>query len=226
MDPYSVLGVSRSATDQEIKKAYRKMSRKYHPDNFRDEAQKKQAEEQFRRVQEAYNAIVDERSGKTSGYGSYGGYGGNSGGNNYTEEQQHFMAAVNYINARRFNEALNVLNTIDNHNAMWYFLSSYANLGMGNNVIALDYAKRAAEMEPNNAQYQDYYRQLSEGGNPMGSFGSYGSPFGGYGSPFGGGYGGGGTYGGYGRYGNSYSSTCTGSWCLDMLCLNAMCGCC
>ena len=67
-DPYSVLGITRGATDREIKKAYREMSRKYHPDSYTDETEKKWAEEKFREVQEAYNQIVDERSGKTSGY--------------------------------------------------------------------------------------------------------------------------------------------------------------
>ena len=63
-DPYSVLGITRGATDREIKKAYREMSRKYHPDSYTDETEKKWAEEKFREVQEAYNQIVDERSGK------------------------------------------------------------------------------------------------------------------------------------------------------------------
>ena len=70
-DPYSVLGVSRNATDREIKKAYRAMSRKYHPDSYSEAGQKEWAEGKFRQVQEAYNQIVDERSGKTSQ--TYGG---------------------------------------------------------------------------------------------------------------------------------------------------------
>ena len=61
-DPYSVLGVTRGATDREIKKAYRTLSRKYHPDSYSDESQKNWAEEKFREVQEAYNQIVNERS--------------------------------------------------------------------------------------------------------------------------------------------------------------------
>ena len=56
-DPYSVLGVTRGATDREIKKAYRTLSRKYHPDSYSDESQKNWAEEKFREVQEAYNQM-------------------------------------------------------------------------------------------------------------------------------------------------------------------------
>ena len=144
-DPYSVLGVTRGATDREIKKAYRTLSRKYHPDSYSDESQKNWAEEKFREVQEAYNQIVNERSGKTNQ--SYGGYGD---GGEYTEEDQHLMAAMNYIRARRFNEAINVLNSMENRSARWYYFSSYANLGLGNNVVAMDYAKKAVELDPSN----------------------------------------------------------------------------
>lgn len=210
-DPYSILGVTRGATDREIKKAYREMSRKYHPDSYSDEGQKRWAEEKFRQVQEAYNQIVDERSGKTGQ--NYGGYQG--GGQNYSEEDQHLMAAMNYINARRFNEAIHVLNGMETRGARWYYFSSYANLGLGNNVVALDYAKKAVEMEPDNAEYRQYYQQLQQGGG----FSPYGSPFGG---GYGGGYGG---YGGYGRYGGNDASCGTGNICCDLWCADTLCEC-
>ena len=80
LDPYSVLGVSRNATDEEIKKAYRKLSRKYHPDANINNPNKDQAEEKFKEVQQAYEQIMREREygssgGSSGGYGSYG-YGG------------------------------------------------------------------------------------------------------------------------------------------------------
>lgn len=208
-DPYSVLGVTRGATDREIKKAYRTLSRKYHPDSYSDESQKNWAEEKFREVQEAYNQIVDERSGKSRQ--SYGG------SQDYTEEDQHLMAAMNYIRARRYNEAINVLNSMENRSARWYYFSSYANLGLGNNVVAMDYAKKAVDMDPGNQEYQQYYQQLQRGGTA--------SPFGGgyAGGPFGGGYGGG--YGGYGGYG-SYGDSCgTGNICCDLWCADTCCEC-
>ncbi|MFR7952050.1 MAG: DnaJ domain-containing protein [Ruminococcus sp.] len=61
LDPYSVLGVSRNATDEEIKKAYRKLSRKYHPDANINNPNKDQAEEKFKEVQQAYEQIMRER---------------------------------------------------------------------------------------------------------------------------------------------------------------------
>lgn len=205
-DPYSVLGVSRGATDREIKKAYREQSRKFHPDSYPDEAQKKWAEDKFRQVQEAYNQIVEERSG--GGRRSYGGYGGSAAGD-YSETDQHLMAAMNYIRARRYNEAINVLNSMSERNARWYYFSSYANLGLGNNVVAQDYAKKACEMEPDNPEYRQYYERLMQGGGMYGSFG--------------GGYGGG--YGGYGGYGNYGGGCGTGSLCCDLWCADTLCEC-
>ena len=57
LDPYSVLGVSRDASMDEIKKAYRKLSRKYHPDANINNPNKEQAEEMFKQVQQAYDQI-------------------------------------------------------------------------------------------------------------------------------------------------------------------------
>ena len=69
-DPYSVLGVSRDASDDEIKKAYRNLSRKYHPDANINNPNKDQAEAKFKEVQQAYQQIMKERE-----YGSSGNYG-------------------------------------------------------------------------------------------------------------------------------------------------------
>ena len=67
-DPYKVLGVSRDASDDEVKKAYRTLSRKYHPDANINNPNKDQAEEMFKLVQQAYNQIMREREG---GYSSH-----------------------------------------------------------------------------------------------------------------------------------------------------------
>ena len=87
-DPYSILGVSRDATDEEIKKAYRGLSRKYHPDANINNPNKDEAERKFKEVQQAYEQIMKERTqgaggagdysygGGFGGFGSYGGFGG------------------------------------------------------------------------------------------------------------------------------------------------------
>ena len=69
-DPYSILGVDRNATDEDVKKAYRKLSRQYHPDANINNPKKDEAEAKFKEVQQAYQQIMDEREkGYTSGYG-------------------------------------------------------------------------------------------------------------------------------------------------------------
>ena len=78
-DPYSVLGVNRNAPDDEIKKAYRSLSRKYHPDANINNPHKDEAEAKFKEVQQAYQQIMDERErGYTAGgqSGPYTGAGG------------------------------------------------------------------------------------------------------------------------------------------------------
>ena len=97
LDPYSVLGVSRNATDEEIKKAYRKLSRKYHPDANINNPNKDQAEEKFKEVQQAYEQIMREREygssgGSSGGYGGYG-YGGFGG---FGGQQRQSTYAVSY----------------------------------------------------------------------------------------------------------------------------------
>ena len=72
---------------------------------------------------------------------------------------------MNYIRAGRYNEALNVLSGIDQKNAQWYYLSAIANNGLGNNVVALEHAKRAAAMEPHRMEYQALVQQLQGGGS-------------------------------------------------------------
>ena len=76
-DPYEVLGVSRDATDEEIKKAYRKLSRKYHPDANVNNPNREQAEERFKEVQTAYQTVMNRSQSSQSGAGgySYGGFG-------------------------------------------------------------------------------------------------------------------------------------------------------
>ena len=195
-DPYSILGVPRTATDEELKKAYRTLSRKYHPDANINNPNKDQAEAKFKEVQQAYDQIMHERlygssgTGNTSGnYGGYG-YGGNSSGGfggfddygpfrgfygqyrqtnsstgSESQEELHMRAAANFINSGRYNEALNVLNGIPTHNAQWYYYSAVANSGLGNNVIALQHAKEALRLEPNNMQYQMLVQRLESGGS-------------------------------------------------------------
>lgn len=177
-DPYQVLGVSRDASDEEIKKAYRTLSRKYHPDANINNPHKDQAEAMFKEVQAAYKQIQDERehgySSTGSSYDSYGsGFGYGAGGygqqsqtaDGYQDEDAlKYQAVANYINAGSYQDALNVLDSITNRTAQWYYLSALANARMGNNINATDFARKAVDMEPNNLLYRQLLTQLQTGG--------------------------------------------------------------
>lgn len=162
-DPYEVLGISRGASDEEIKKAYRNLSRKYHPDANVNNPNKAEAEERFKQVQQAYDQVMKER--EQGSYGSYGfgGFQGRQTGGS-SEYENYMRAAANYIQTRHFKEALNVLESISGRDALWYYYSAIANSGAGNNVAALQQARQAVAMEPSNFQYRQLLQQLEGSG--------------------------------------------------------------
>ena len=196
-DPYSILGVGRDATEEEIKKAYKALSRRYHPDANINNPNKDQAEEKFKEIQAAYQQIMKERTEGYSSAGGYGGYGGTGSrngsggqsggyGNFYEdffggfgfggfgqgqttgyEEEPRLRAAGNYVRNGYYKEARTTLDGMGEHerNARWYYYSAVANSGLGNNVAALDHAKRAAALDPNNMEYQSLVRRFESGGS-------------------------------------------------------------
>ena len=171
-DPYEVLGLARGASDEEIKKAYRALSRKDHPDANVNNPNAAQAEERFKQVQAAYDQIMKEKEqGYFGGYGNaggYGGFGGHQQRNTAGQEDdytRHLNAAMNYVRAGRYQEALHVLSGMERKDAGWYYASAIANSGLGNNVSALQHAQRAVELEPGRMEYELLLRQLQGGGN-------------------------------------------------------------
>ncbi|MGI6011603.1 MAG: J domain-containing protein [Ruminococcus sp.] len=200
LNPYQVLGVPENASMDEIKKAYRKLSRQYHPDANINNPNKKEAEEKFKQVQEAYNQIIAQRERGETGYGGFSGQGQRQTSYGSDEEAIKMQAAANYINSRHFREALNVLNGITSRNAEWYYLRAVANAGLGSNVNALADAQEALRRDPQNMKYQMLVSQLESGGQWYQTMGS--------------GY-------GYERPGESM-----GNCCWQCLLVNLLCNCC
>ncbi len=236
-DPFSVLGVSASASEDEIKSAYRKLAKKYHPDVHPGDHT---AEAKMREINEAYSEALKIKKnggaynpfGSRPGGSSYGGYGsqssygpygnqssygpyGNSssgygGGSSYgsygnrssydssgsydrnadpfggfgfdpfsaffggAQQQSTRFRPRNYANpelktvenhilANRYHDALDLLNRVPTHDADWHALYAKADLGLGNRISALDHARKAAQMAPNDSDYQLLVRNVESG---------------------------------------------------------------
>ncbi len=235
-DPYEVLELKPGATDDEIKAAYRRLAKKYHPDLNGGSAE---AEAKMKEVNEAYSILIKHKGsyqsgsyGSTGGYGSGGGYGssggsygsgsyggygqsggeyggyggqrqsGNYGGgfdfggfdfgdffgggqqrnyqtSSYTENDPELKNASSAVLSGRYSDAISLLRAVQNRKAAWYYWSAKANLGLGNRVAALDHARKAVQMAPDEPAFRELLAQLNAGGESYnrqwtgGNFGSY-----------------------------------------------------
>lgn len=178
--PYEILGVSPNASKEEITKAYRKLAKKYHPDlNPGDETAAKKMSE----INAAYDAIkngtasaynasdsydssetgweqYDRSRSQYGGDRNYGSYGGR-----YTADDYARLDSVRaYIESDRYDEAINLLNSMGRRNAEWYYLSAVANHAAGNSVTALQHAREAVGLEPNNLEYRRTLAEIEASG--------------------------------------------------------------
>ena len=160
-DPYKVLGVSPDASDDEIKRAYRALAKKYHPDvNPGDQ----EAARKMQEINAAYEQIKNPEKARTqSGQSSYGGYDPFGGYRQQQSGDSYQQAAEQYIRFRRYAEAINTLHNATVKNARWYYLSALANDGLGNRATALEHIKRAVSMEPDNYQYLQTLSMMERG---------------------------------------------------------------
>ncbi len=171
-DPYAVLGVSKNATDDEVKNAYRELARKYHPDNYADNPLSDLAGEKMKEINEAYDSIMAERrAGKTSGTT----YTGNTGG------ASSFPDVRNLINQGRLEQAQEVLDGVppQSRDAEWYFLNGTVLYRRGWFDQAFTSFSTASRMDPNNSEYrnavQNAARQQGRQYNPYRTYGGTGS---------------------------------------------------
>lgn len=156
-DPFEVLGVSPSASDEEIKKAYRDLVRKYHPDNYVDNPLADLAQEKMKEINEAYEAVTRQRSG---------------GGNTYSSStERDYGASYNstyakirqLLNQNRVDEAETLLNGIGVKDAEWYYLNGVIAFKRGWMDEAKQNFRIACQINPANMEYRQAYNRV--GGN-------------------------------------------------------------
>lgn len=192
-DPYIVLGVKPDASDEEIKRAYRELARKYHPDNYQNNPLADLAEEKMKEINEAYEAIQKQRSGG-------GGYQQQSSGG-YRQQQQYSSSSSNnptfarvrsMINLGDLNAAERLLQEVPQRSGEWYFLMGSIAYRRGWLDEAMQNYNLAVQMEPGNMEYRQALAMMQRGGQ---------------------------AYRPYGAAGGMDSLDC----CTTMLCLNCLC---
>ncbi len=166
-DPYEVLGIGKNATDEEVKKAYREMARKYHPDNYAENPLSDLAAEKMQEINDAYDKIMNSRRGKGKKSGS---------GNTYTYANSSFPDIRQLIASGRFEEAQELLDGVPaaNRNAEWHFLNGSVLYRRGWFDGAYSDFATACRMDPTNPEYREAFNRIqrqTRGGyhNPYGS---------------------------------------------------------
>lgn len=151
-DPYEVLGLKRGASMDEVKSAYRKLAKKYHPDMNENNPLQDLAEEKFKEIQWAYDEIT-KGNASSPGYGST--YTSNS-----SRSTGDLYSARQYINSGRFQEAVSILHKTKVRNAEWNFLMGVCYVSLGSIGQGVQYIQRAINMEPSNMEYQNYLNNI------------------------------------------------------------------
>ena len=156
-DPYKILGVSPDASDEEIKKAYRELAKKYHPDNYINNPLKDLADEKMKEINEAWDQIENERRNRTS--------------SNYSSSSSSSYSSIRAMIANGdYASAERELDRINNRDAEWNYLKGCIYLKRQHYSQARAYLERAVMMDPQNEEYRAVFSTLSQAQSQYGGF--------------------------------------------------------
>lgn len=198
-DPYQILGVPETATDEEVKRAYRELARKYHPDNYHDNPLADLAQEKMKDINAAYEQITKMRSGGRSGGNGYSSTGGYSGYQQYGGQSASGSSVLQQvriaIQTGNISRAEALLANYSDHNAEWNFLRGAVCYRRGWMDEAKRYYQTACQMDPGNAEYRQALEFMERGTQT--AYRPGGQPFG--------------------------TEACGGNLCLPLCCLWTLC---
>lgn len=193
MNPYEVLGLKEGASQEEIKKAYRALVKKYHPDQFTDNPLKELANEKLTEINKAYDMLTKNATNNNNSYnnGNYNNSGYSNGNDAYA-----FQEIRRLIQTRNIQIAMDRLSSMGNHNAEWNYLMGVCQISLGRYDSGLNYLQTAVNMDPNNFEYRQTLNNLMQRQR------NYSNPY----------------YNTSGANGMNMCNCCMDLWCLDTMC--------
>lgn len=195
MNPYEVLGVKEGASQAEIKSAYRKLVKQYHPDQYGDNPLKDLAQEKLAEINQAYDMLTKGNNNSNNNTGYNSGYNTNYNNTSNSSDAYAFQEIRRLIQARNIGAAEVKLNSISNRNAEWNFLMGICHVQKGWFDSGLQYLQTAVNMDPNNFEYRQALNQINSRAT------NYGNP-----------------YRTSAAGGADACNCCLNLWCLDSLC--------
>jgi len=173
MDPYKVLGVTPQTSDDDVKRAYRELARKYHPDNYAGNPLADLAEARMKEINEAYDIIMNERAGKSAGQRRQYEYDEGFGSQQqraYSGENAGLYAQIRHsINQGNLGQADSLLQRVTMRDAEWHYLMGTVYYRKGWYDEAGREFNHACQLDPSNAEYRHALNNL----NMSGGYGGY-----------------------------------------------------
>lgn len=157
-DPYKILGVSPQADEEEIKKAYRALAKKYHPDNYANTEFSDIAGEKMKEINQAYDQILHERAT------------GQSSSTSSSSTASAYPRIRELIAAGRLAEAEVMLEGESQRGAEWYYLKGLCAMYGRRYNDAASFFGIAYHQEPGNAEYASMYRRFQGAQQNFGTF--------------------------------------------------------